>query len=107
MKRLFMLPMVLLLAGCGGCKDEACFKAKIEYEAQQKQNTKEIMETSNKLNIERIKAQQELENSTGYIQARKLETANEQASDIDYMSDSQKVRDWIAVWWALLKLLSN
>ena len=65
------------------------------------------METSNRLNIERIKAQQELENSTGYIQARKLETANEQANDIDYMSDSQKVRDWIAVWWALLKLLSN
>jgi hypothetical protein len=51
------------------------------------------METSNRLNIERLKAQQELENSTGYIQARKLETANEQANDIDYMSDSQKVRD--------------
>lgn len=117
MKIILSLLFVLLLSGCASpCNTTECYKAKAELERQQHEHAIKLQEHQSRLEVERLKAQKELFNSTWYIESKKIEmahelerqrieTANEQASDIDYLSDSQRIRDGLAVGWALLQLL--
>lgn len=100
---LLLLFSLMLLTWCTSC-DNACYEAKAKYQEQVRLTEQAQAEQVRlneahyaKLELERMQSPEYRETLRLETEQRQAAALEEQANDVGYMSDSQKVRDGIAV----------